>query len=282
MTGSSVYLGTSSFSSRDWIGSFYPKATKPSDFLSYYSKIFSTVEIDSTYYAVPSENSVKRWYDVTPESFLFSAKLPKSIVHAGEKSKPDPSKLLIPDFTYNIRDSFLQRMTLLNNKLDTILIQFPYLNKKLFPSPTPFFDRLEQFFQDLPKEFNYAVEIRNKYWLNTRFKAICRNSNIPTVLTDHAWMPHGDELTGRVIDVANGRAYIRLIGDRYEIEKITTVWDKEVVNMDERLLRWSSLIKKLRAQPIKILVYANNHYSGHAPATLKKLSLMTGIDLPSL
>ena len=74
-----VRLGTSSFSEPDWVGHFYPKGAKPSDYLSYYSRHFRTVEIDATYYAIPSRRTVEGWVGKTPDDFLLSA---------NEKSSP--------------------------------------------------------------------------------------------------------------------------------------------------------------------------------------------------
>ena len=64
-----VRFGTSSFSSRDWIGPFYSKSTKPMDFLKHYSRQFNAVEIDSTYYSIPSDYTVDGWLEKTPADF---------------------------------------------------------------------------------------------------------------------------------------------------------------------------------------------------------------------
>ena len=90
-----VRYGTSSFSNRDWVGSFYPKGSKPGDYLTYYAQHFDTVEIDATYYAIPAPETVQSWNDNTPDHFLFAVKLPKSIVHAGENATPNASKILL-------------------------------------------------------------------------------------------------------------------------------------------------------------------------------------------
>jgi len=83
---SCIRVGTSSFSSTDWVGPFYPLKTASGDFLTYYSTIFNTAEIDSTYYAVPSKQTVVGWKNKTPDKFIFAVKFPRSIVHAGKTS----------------------------------------------------------------------------------------------------------------------------------------------------------------------------------------------------
>src|SRR5204862_5938110 len=88
-----VRFGTSSFSSGDWVETFYPPGTLPRDFLRFYATEFDTVEVDSTYYAVPAPRVVDGWAEKTPDSFLLSAKFPRSVVHGGEEARPDPSKI---------------------------------------------------------------------------------------------------------------------------------------------------------------------------------------------
>src|ERR1700756_3983249 len=74
-----LYLGTSSFTADGWAGSFYPKGMQPREYLSHYAKTFRTVEIDSTFYATPSETTLLNWYERTPADFVFAAKVPQVI-----------------------------------------------------------------------------------------------------------------------------------------------------------------------------------------------------------
>src|SRR5437667_5945185 len=74
-----LYVGTSGWSYNEWSGVFYPSGN--TNKLSYYSKVFNTVEVDSTFYAYPSKGLVHGWARYTPQGFLFSAKLPRVITH---------------------------------------------------------------------------------------------------------------------------------------------------------------------------------------------------------
>jgi uncharacterized protein YecE (DUF72 family) len=267
-----VRVGTSSFSESDWVGPFYPKGTKASDFLTYYATRYNTVEIDATYYAIPAVSTVDGWRRKTPEGFLIAAKFPRSIVHGGEGARPDASALLLPDATYAARDKFLEVMNLLGDRLGPLVLQFPYLSKAVFDSSAEFMERLERFLSDLPDNFRYAVGIRNRGWLTRKFADMLRRHNVALVLVDQAWMPHGDEVEKKFNPVTTDFAYIRLLGDRKEIEAITQSWDKEVIDRGESLERWAELVTRLIRREVATLIYINNHYAGHAPATSERLT----------
>lgn len=269
-----IRIGTSSFSSTDWLGPFYPADLKPAEFLSYYAQHFDTVEVDATYYRIPAKAMVAGWKNSTPEDFLLSAKFPRSIVHAGEKSVPDTDKLLSPEYTYDLRDNFLGAMSELEKRLGTLVLQFPYFSKKVFSHKEIFFEKLQKFLEDLPPGFRYGVEIRNRYWLTKEFVSILKDHNIALVLTDQAWMPHGDEIMRKFDPVTSDLVYIRLIGDRNEIEAVTKTWDREVIDRTESLTRWVEVLAQIYKRQINSLVYINNHYSGHAPVTARTLSGM--------
>jgi uncharacterized protein YecE (DUF72 family) len=268
---SMVRFGTCSFSSTDWVGPFYPEGTSPGDFLRYYATQFDTVEVDATYYAVPDESTVDGWVEKTPENFVLSSKFPRSIVHAGDGPHPDAAKLLLPDHTYRERDEFLDVISRLGSRLGTLVLQFPYFSKNAFAHPGPFLDRLHGFLVDLPPGFRYAVEIRNRGWFTPEFAHLCREHDVSMVLVDQAWMPHGDELEERFDIVTSHPAYIRLLGDRKEIEAITHRWDVEVVDRKERLQRWANFLVRAMRRGAPVLVYVNNHYAGHAPSTVRRL-----------
>jgi len=266
-----IRIGTSSFSSRDWIGPFYPQGTEEKDFLAFYSNVFDTVEIDSTYYAIPSKSTVRKWVDSTPDDFIISVKFPRSVVHGGKGSKPERAEVLIGDSAKSDRDRFLDSMESLGPKLGMILLQFPFFSTEIFPASEIFFDRLENFMESLPSRFRYAIEIRNRRWLDSKFVDLCRKFEAVPVMVDLAWMPHGDELPEIFHPPLGQNGYIRLLGDRKKIESITSSWDKEVIDQNDRLKRWAILLAKMAGCGLSNFVYINNHYAGHAPATAKRL-----------
>ncbi len=276
-----VRFGTSSFSSKDWVGSFYPKGTPPGAFLSHYARTFDTVEIDATWYAIPGARLVDGWVAKTPDTFRICAKFPRTIVHGGTGARPNPGQLLMPDATYADRDQFLEVIQRLGSRLHTLLIQFPYFNRSVFPSEGAFFERLDDFLRDLPKDnLRYAVEIRNKAWLTNEYRDMLAHHGVALTLVDHAWMPHGDDVAKRM-DVATGLdTYIRLLGDRKRIEALTKTWEKEVLDAGPSIERWATLLSTFLAQGRRSLVFVNNHYAGHAPTTVRRLMTALAARLP--
>ena len=267
-----VRFGTSSFSSKDWVGPFYPKGTPPGAFLGHYARTFDTVEIDATWYAIPNARLVDGWVAKTPDRFRICAKFPRTIVHGGNGAKPNPAQLLMPDATYADRDHFLEVIQRLGPRLHTLLIQFPYFNRTIFPSAGSFFERLDDFLRDLPKEgLRYAVEIRNKAWLTPEYRDLLARHGVAMTLVDHAWMPHGDTVAER-FDVATGSdIYIRLLGDRKRIEAITKTCEKEVLDAGPSIDRWATLLRTFLAQGRRSLVFVSKHYAGHAPTAVRRL-----------
>lgn len=266
-----IRVGTSSFSSKDWVGPFYPEGTKPGDFLRFYSKQFDTVEVDATYYRVPTRSMVDGWKAETPSDFILCAKFPRSIVHAGEKASPDSDAVLDPKKTYKDRDEFLEAMSHMGKRLGTLVLQFPYFSKKHFSKAGQFFEKLDRFLGDLPKGFKYGVEVRNKSWIKAELANLLRSHDSVLVLADQAWMPHGDEVEKKFDIVTSDHLYIRLIGDRNQVETITKTFDKEVIDRSERLDRWAELLARMYRRQINSLVYVNNHYAGFAPGTARRL-----------
>ena len=268
---SCIRFGTSSFSSKDWIGPFYPRGTSPRDFLPFYATRFDTVEIDATYYAIPAPAIVESWSARTPPHFLFAAKFPREIVHGGMGPEPDPKRLLLPDTTYRARDAFLEVMRILGPRLGPLVLQFPFMSTHVFPHPEAFWERLDRFLYDLPRDLDIAVEIRNPDWIGAPVLQLCRDRRAALVLVDQSWMPHGDEVERDADPITAHFAYVRLLGDRHIIENVTTTWGKEVLDRRPRIDRWADLLARLMAREVPTFVYANNHYAGHAPATVERL-----------
>ena len=268
--------GTSSWSEASWVGPFYPPGTGPADFLRVYSQHFRTVEADVTYYRVPDARLVDGWASRTPEGFVLSAKFPRSIVHAGQGSQPDAGRLLLPAHCEADCQAFLRAMERLGPRCGPLVLQFPYFNKAAFATRAPVLERLDAFLGRLPPGFRYAVELRNRAWLDASLCELLRRHRAALVLVDMSYMPHPAELAGRLDPITADFTYARLIGDRKAVEAATRTFDKVVVDQGARLAAWAGLLAGLRDRVDRGFVYANNHYAGHAPATIRQLMALMG------
>ena len=253
-----IRIGTSAFTADGWEGSFYPAGIKPADYLSYYATQFDAVELDNTFYRTPALSTVKGWYAKTPPGFLFAAKVPQVITH--EKVLVDCDEDL---------SHFLKTMEALGEKLGPLLFQFGYFNKGKFASGAEFLARLKPFLKRLPKGFQYAVEIRNKTWLDARFAETLREHGVALALIDQSWMPRPWEMKEKFDLITADFTYVRWLGDRKGIEEQTKTWDKTVVDREMDIREWVDLLKKFVARNIKVFAWANNHYAGHGPGTVR-------------
>ena len=210
-------IGCSGWSYEGWKGNFYPKDMENKDYLSYYSKFFKFVEIDSTYYHIPSRSSVRSWKDKTPEDFKFSLKFPKVITH--ERKLEDIIKPLSVLF-YSLEP--------LIDKTLTLLIQLPP-----FLSEKKGFNPLQGMIRHLDKRFRYSLEVRHSSWFNDNLYDLLRENNISLV-----WSVR-DKLVSPSI-VTSDQVYLRFIGDRSISEKD---FGKTVKDRRRELLEY---IKKVR------------------------------------
>jgi len=164
---------------------------------------------------------------------------------------------------------FLKTMDLLGDKLGPLLIQFPYFNKQAFPQPHDFLLRLSNFLEQLPNDRAFAVELRNKYWINDRLLDLLRARNIALALIDHPWMTPVQQLVTRQDVVTANFAYLRWLGDRKGIEERTQRWDKIIIDRTREMETWIPIIRALLKRGINILGFFNNHYAGFAPGSIK-------------
>ncbi len=140
-------LGCAVWAYRGWLGEFYPTGSRTSDFLHLYSRRFSTVEGNTTFYAIPDPQTIRRWALETPDNFEFCLKLPREFTHSG---------LLQPSIEGTLR--FLEHMEGLGEKLGPVFAQLP-------PNYGPeYLSDLEAFLEALPENVPLALEVRHPDW----------------------------------------------------------------------------------------------------------------------
>ena len=254
-----VRIGTSGWSYDDWVGPFYPPGTAKVDYLPAYAERFDLVEVDSTFYRPPSPRMVRGWAARTPPDFAFALKMPRSVTH---------DKVLV-DCQAEM-DELRAAVEPLGPKLRSVLLQFGYFNRAAFSGPRPFLDRLEMFLEQFAPCLPLACEIRNKSWLTSEYFDLLRRHRVVAALVEHAWLPPMDQLLAEQDVLTGPYAYVRLIGDREGIEKTTQTWEKTVVDRTDDLRRVARALRQI-AQRAEVLVFVNNHYAGHGPATCEQL-----------
>jgi uncharacterized protein YecE (DUF72 family) len=254
----SLHLGTSSWSSQDWEGVFYPPGTPPSEYLPFYATRFGAVEVDATFYRVPSAAMTKKWRRDLPDGFLMAAKVPQAITH--EKGLVDCGEDLA---------AFVEAMDNLGDRLGPLLFQFPYFKKDAEMTQAIFLDRLAKFLPGLPKGHRFALEIRNKGWLKPAFLDLLRAHGVALALIDHPWMPTAAQYLGEIDPITAEFAYVRWLGDRYGIEKVTKTWDKAIVDRTREMRGWVPAVREILARNRTVFGFFNNHYAGHAPASIE-------------
>jgi uncharacterized protein YecE (DUF72 family) len=253
-----MLLGTSAFTAKGWEGTFYPEGMRPAAYLTHYATRFRTVELDSTFYGTPPATRVRSWYERTPADFVFAAKVPQVITH--EK--------VLADCDEEFRE-FVRTMEVLGEKLGPLLLQFGYFAPNIFKNGSEFLARLAPFLKKLPREHRFAAEIRNKHWLDERFVSVLRENNVALALIDQSWMPRPWEMKTKFDLVTTDFAYVRWLGGRKGIETVTKTWDKTVVDRRPDLLQWVKVFRDLMKRDLKVYAYANNHYAGNGPGTVK-------------
>jgi uncharacterized protein YecE (DUF72 family) len=257
-----ILVGCSGWSYDDWVGPFYPieLANKKGEWFDYYAQYFSTVEINSTFYRPPGELQVNSWIRKAKDKkcFEYSVKVPQLVTHKAlverdkekaifwatsfEKAcvKPLADAGLLGGVLLQLSPYFMNEASALNN-LNGVLDVVSH------------------------QEFNYAVEFRNRSWLDETKKEIdpavlehLRERNIANVLIDGPGLHVGTEQTAN-------HAYLRLHGRNYDI------WYREEKEGDHRLDRYDYLYKRDQLEPwipqireaelkeAKMRIYFNNH-----------------------
>jgi uncharacterized protein YecE (DUF72 family) len=244
-----LWLGTCGWSYDEWLDVFYPKKDTPK--LSFYSKVFGTAEVDSTFYAYPDEKTVLSWSRYTPLGFRFSLKLPKVITHDKGLSlrlgvERDLSKFL----------ELLKPLTS-PEKLGVLLVQLP-------PSLEADYDLLESFIKVLPLDvFKFAVEFRHKSWWREETWSLLRRCGVANTVVDEPLLPSDAIVTA-------GHAYVRWHGLGKK------VW-YDYRYGKEQIAKWIPKVKEIASKSKEVYGYWNNHFHGYAVLNCLEAIEMMGL-----
>lgn len=248
MTGT-IRLGGQGWNYDAWVGPFYPDGTRAADYLSCYARAFGTVEIDSTFYAVPAVKTVRAWRDRVPDEFVFALKLPQEITHERRLRRAED---VLQEFVAVARE--------LGEKLGPILIQ---LGPDFGPSELP---ALAAFLPQLPRDMRFAVEFRQRGWVHDGVLAFLAEHQVALALSDGRWIPRRTMLS--LVDRPTADfAYLRWMGpDRSIVD-----YSRIQVDRSAELDAWARVLPGLTARVRTVYGYINNHFAGHSPASLRDL-----------
>ena len=249
---STILLGTSGWSYKEWIGPFYDDEKR---MFSYYAKFFNTVEINSTFYRYPSRSTIYGLSRAAPPNFIFSAKLPRLITH---KKKLDLAE--------DIRSDLMRFLELLeplyvSGRLGCILIQLPPSFKY-----EDGYERLEGFLDIIPDGYEFAVEFRDPSWMREDTWRMLRKYGVAYCVVDEPSFPSEVHVTADF-------AYFRWHG------RNSRVWYNYRYS-EKELSEWVPKLEETGRKVRKIYGYFNNHFHGYAIENCIELMQMLKIAEP--
>jgi uncharacterized protein YecE (DUF72 family) len=249
-----ILIGTQGWNYDAWVGPFYPPETRAADFLSFYARAFDTVEVDSTFYAIPPAKTVRAWADRTPDGFVFALKMPQEITHE-----------------HRLRDcaasagQFFDAVRELGPKLGPVLMQ---LGPDFGPAELP---ALASFLPLIPRDVRVAIEFRHKGWIHDGIIALLAEHNIALALVDARWIPRKTMLALAERPTADF-AYLRWMGPNRDIVDYSRIQFDRTTELE----RWVAAIGPLAEKARTVYGYVNNHFAGHSPATARDIQRMLG------
>jgi uncharacterized protein YecE (DUF72 family) len=267
-----LLVGTSSWSSKDWCGTFYPESIEPGQMISVYAQKYRTVEIDSTWHYMPNRTMVDAWRDRTPQGFIFSAKVPRVISH--DKYLEDCEEDL---------NQFLRIMEGLGDKLGPLVLQFQYVAKAKdaaeYATGDDFLARLKKFLPLLSRQFQWGIEIRNPRWVRAELLDLLHAHAVSLVFIDYYTMDPLHKMAQRPEVFTAPFVYLRFLGHHKEMDELVrkareegkrkSDWESLIVDRSREMRQWIPTIREVVVRGIPTYVYFNNHYAGYAPGSVE-------------
>jgi uncharacterized protein YecE (DUF72 family) len=220
-------IGTSGYQYKHWKGSFYPPECPQKGWFAYYAERFDTVEINNTFYGLPSAETFVSWRRQAPPGFLFVLKFSRYGTHL--KRLKDPAATI---------DLFLERARRLRDLLGPILVQLP-------PNWRVDAARLAGFLDAAPRSLRWAIEFRDRSWLCEEIFALLERHEAALCIHDMI-KDHPRRITA-------GWTYLRFHGQNYGGSYTA-----------EQLRGEAKWIKKQLADGIDVYSFFNNDAHGHA------------------
>ncbi len=171
-----IYVGTSGFGHKEWKGKFYPEKIAPRDMLRFYAERLSAVEINNTFYHMPTAGVLASWAGQVPEDFVFALKAPQRVTHMRRLRN-----------VFEETEYLFKTLSVLGTKLGPVLFQFPQSFRKDLPA-------LEDFLPLIPGGISCAFEFRNPTWIDGDILDLLRKRGCSLCITDTDEHPADDEI----------------------------------------------------------------------------------------
>jgi uncharacterized protein YecE (DUF72 family) len=198
-----VLVGTSGYSYKEWKGPFYPKDLAAARFLGFYADAFKTVEINNTFYRMPTAKLIEGWASEVPEGFTFALKAPQRITHVAKLKDAGDSVAM-----------FVTAAGALGPKLGPLLFQLPPFLKKDVP-------RLADFLEQAPKGVRVALEFRHASWFDDEVWATLRAHSASLCVAE------GEKLESPLVATADW-GYVRLRRNEYP-DAVLAEWANKIL-----------------------------------------------------
>ncbi|HLH53243.1 MAG TPA: DUF72 domain-containing protein [Verrucomicrobiae bacterium] len=238
-----AYIGTSGWSYRSWEGTFYPPRLPKTHQFDHYASCFPTVEINLTFYRLPTLKMVQNWRDRAPSGFVYAIKGSRFITHM--------KKLL------NVREAlreFFRCLDPLRRRVSVVLWQLPPFLSIDIP-------RLESFLKLLPKAYDHAVEFRHPSWLTRDVFAVLRQHRAAHVSVSSLAMPVDLTVTSDLV-------YIRFHG-----LEAGAAHDYSQAELEP----WATHIRKQARAGKTVYAYFNNDVNARAPSNARTMMNLVGL-----
>ena len=240
-----VWIGTSGWVYKEWAGHFYPKGWPKKDEFAYYVRHFPTVEINATFYRLPSLKMVRGWRDRSPGGFVFAVKGSRFLTHMKRLTDTGPG----------LRKYF-RRLIPLGDRTGPILWQLP----PNFGRTDENVDRLARFLKKLPTQYRHAVEFRHPSWMNGATQELLRAHKAANVWISSLRMPQDYTVTTDFV-------YLRFHGLKDGAYHDDTAGELEP---------WAKQLRGAAARGLPCYVYFNNDLNTRAPLNAQALMERVG------
>jgi uncharacterized protein YecE (DUF72 family) len=259
----SILIGTSGFSYDDWKGFFYPPNLKRGEMLTYYARHFRTVEINSSYYRIPSPSTMQQMTRKVPEGFEFAVKAHGDMTHS-DRFKPEA----FAQFREALQP--LQEAGMLG----CVLAQFPWSFK-----PSAENERFLRTFQKELQDVATIVEFRNSAWARDETYELLRSLELGFCCVDE---PRLKGLMPPIVTHTSPVGYVRFHGRNAKkwwhhdqaFERYNYLYS------GEELQEWVPKVEELAAETEKTYLFFNNHYEGKAGHNARQLAQLLELPLP--